>query len=536
MTPASTPNVMMNKVSDDRGTQVAKWLEPPMMTMMMIKVMVTMMISMSRMMMMTWGHSGESCSTRPSPRHSNTVQLFKTQATSTKLCSVFLDALGPATLFSNTNNVPGCTWARSLSHMTGTWSTDPCRSPRTRCLFPGKTTTITTTYAPPVLQTRHRHPWSCRCQCSTIRQASLPHHGGVASTQCGASSTETSGITMPCSTVRQERHRRPWSCRYRSSTRHCRHGTPQHPQRLSSPSTTPCSQTSSTKSPTRNRKDGRILVNEVFYRSDVDQHARHVVAGTCSWTSDHLRSPCRWGSPSAWNSEKPSRRCKLRKHHPCRRAHRPQLLVDAHEYLAIFVNQSHAADAAQIVNEGIKSDELRAGGTALLGACCSKLTSGAAWSTALLGAWCSRLSSAAAVCSHSLPSAHGQSHSLGRCSSLSPNDNGVLHPSTTTWSLWGLGADVVVMMMIKWWWWWWRQRHGGKVLDLRRDCCSRLLQICAIPITLSLSLSLSTGAKTFDTNQKKWARELRHSMESASASAMSTRAETFNDFAPKHRF
>ena len=89
-------------------------------------------------------------------------------------------------------------------------------------------------------------------------------------------------------------------------------------------------------------------------------------------------------------------------------------------------------------------------------------------------------------------------------------------------------------VLVRWCWWWWRQRHRGKVWELRRDCCSRGLQICAISITLSLSLSmslsLSTGAKTFDTNQQKWARELRHSMESASASEMSKVAETFDDF------
>ena len=50
-------------------------------------------------------------------------------------------------------------------------------------------------HAPPVRQARHRHPLSCRCHCSTIRQASLPHHGG---TGHGAS------------TVRQERHRSPF--------------------------------------------------------------------------------------------------------------------------------------------------------------------------------------------------------------------------------------------------------------------------------------------------------------------------------------
>ena len=51
-------------------------------------------------------------------------------------------------------------------------------------------------------------------------------------------------------------------------------------------------------------------------------------------------------------------------------------------------------------------------------------------------------------------------------------------------------------------------------MDWRRDCCSRGLQICAIPISSrlspSLSFSLSTGTET--------APELRHSKESASAS------------------
>ena len=39
---------------------------------------------------------------------------------------------------------------------------------------------------------------------------------------------------------------------------------------------------------------------------------------------------------------------------------------------------------------------------------------------------------------------------------------------------------------------------------------------------------LSTRAKTFDTNQQKLARELRHSKEYASAAEMGTRAETFD--------
>ena len=47
----------------------------------------------------------------------------------------------------------------------------------------------------------------------------------------------------------------------------------------------------------------------------------------------------------------------------------------------------------------------------------------------------SRLRSAAAVCPHCLPFAHGQSHSLGTCSRLNPNDYGVLHSGTTTCSL-----------------------------------------------------------------------------------------------------
>ena len=38
--------------------------------------------------------------------------------------------------------------------------------------------------------------------------------------------------------------------------------------------------------------------------------------------------------------------------------------------------------------------------------------------------------------------------------SLSPSGYGVLHAGTATWSLRGLGADVVVMMRIKWRWWW----------------------------------------------------------------------------------
>ena len=80
----------------------------------------------------------------------------------------------------------------------------------------------------------------------------------------------------------------------------------------------------------------------------------------------------------------------------------------------------------------------------------SWLRSGAAWGTALLCVWCSWLSSVAAVCVHCLPCAHGQSHSLGSYSRLSPNDNG--DPGTTTWSLWGFGAEVVVMMMLKWRW------------------------------------------------------------------------------------
>ena len=39
---------------------------------------------------------------------------------------------------------------------------------------------------------------------------------------------------------------------------------------------------------------------------------------------------------------------------------------------------------------------------------------------------------------------------------------------------------------------------------------------------------MSTRAETFDTNRQKWARELRHSKEFASAAEMSTRAETFD--------
>ena len=46
---------------------------------------------------------------------------------------------------------------------------------------------------------------------------------------------------------------------------------------------------------------------------------------------------------------------------------------------------------------------------------------------------------------------------------------------------------------------------------------------------------MSTRAKTFHTNQQKWARELRHSKEFASASEMSTRAKTFDTNRQKWR-
>ena len=69
------------------------------------------------------------------------------------------------------------------------------------------------------------------------------------------------------------------------------------------------------------------------------------------------------------------------------------------------------------------------------------------------------------------------------------------------------------------------------------DCCSRGLQICANPITArlrqspSLSLSLSLGAQTFDTNKSPEMSTGVETLEGIStASEMNTIVETFDNF------
>ena len=63
----------------------------------------------------------------------------------------------------------------------------------------------------------------------------------------------------------------------------------------------------------------------------------------------------------------------------------------------------------------------------------------------------------------------------------------------------------VLVVINRWrWWWWWRWSWWWSASEM------------------------STLAKTFDTNQQKWERELRHSKEFESAAGVSTRAETFD--------
>ena len=120
-----------------------------------------------------------------------------------------------------------------------------------------------------------------------------------------------------------------------------------------------------------------MLLDEVFYPSDLDQHALHFVGDVI--VAPHRPVPC-LNLQVLVHDEPATTAGILVAEGLLRReivrslladasvgniiladvhtAHDvTTLLVDADQYLAIIVNQPLAADAAQVVNEGIKSDE-----------------------------------------------------------------------------------------------------------------------------------------------------------------------------------